>query len=109
MKRLKRGEVWLMNFDPTVGCEINKTRPAIIMSRSDYNRVSRTATVIAISTGRFIPGIHVMISGFKEGSHAAIPQIRVASDKRLIRKLGLVDSTEMEAIETQLKFYLDLN
>ncbi len=108
MNKFERGEIWLMNLDPTVGSEIKKTRPAIIISRSDFNRLSGTLTVIPISSGRFIPGIHVPLSRLNPNSHAVTPQIRVASKERFRKKLGRVTEAELRELEVQLKFYLDL-
>lgn len=106
--KIKRGEIWLINLDPAKGSEIRKTRPAVVLSRSDYNQVAETVTVIPISTGRHIPSLHVFIEGLADQSHAIIPQIRVAAKQRLIKKIGKVDTIEMQEIITKLSHYLDI-
>ena len=106
--KIKRGDIWLINLDPTIGREISKTRPAVIISRSDYNEVAETATVIPISTGRYIASFHVPIRELKEDSHAIIPQIRVASKNRLIKKMGTISEKEIREIELKLSQYLKI-
>ena len=108
MNNLNRGEIWLINLDPAIGSEINKTRPAMIISRSDYNKIAETITIIPISSGRFIPSFHTRLSGLKKESHAVIPQVRVAAKKRLIKKIGKATKAEMEDAKGKLGFYLDL-
>ena len=108
MSNWNRGEVWLLNLDPTLGSEINKTRPAVIISRSDYNKIAETVTVIPISSGRFIPSFHTRLSKLKKESHAVIPQIRIATKKRFIKKIGKATAKEMEEVNDKLGFYLDL-
>lgn len=109
MNKFARGEIWVMDLDPTVGSEIQKTRPAVIISRSDFNLLSKTLTVVPISSsGRFIPGIHVPIAHLKPNSHAVTPQIRIAAKERLKKKLGRVTDAALGEMERQLKFYLDL-
>lgn len=106
--KINRGDIWLVNLDPVVGSEIAKTRPGVIFSRSDFNQFAATVTVVPISTGRYIPSFHVELAGLKEGSHAIVPQIRVAYKKRLIKKLGTVPDSQMKEIEQKLRFYLNL-
>jgi len=108
MNKWDRGEIWLLNLDPTLGSEINKTRPAVIISRSDFNKVSDTITVIPISKGRYIPSLHALIAELQEGSHVVIPQIRVATKKRFIKKIGQITTKEIAEINVKLGFYLDL-
>lgn len=103
-----RGEIWLLDLNPTLGSEINKTRPAVIISRRDYNMVADTITVIPVSSGRFIPSFHTRLSKLKKDSHAVIPQVRVAAKKRFIKKIGKATSKEIEEISGKLGFYLDL-
>jgi mRNA interferase MazF len=96
-------------LDQTLGSEISKTRPAAILSRSDYNQIAETVTIIPISSsGHFIPAFHVALGTLKKGSHAVVPQIRVASKSRLSKKIGKVSETEMDEINRKLGFYLDL-
>ncbi len=109
MIKPRRGEVWLVNLDPTVGSEIQKTRPAVIFSRTDYNLVAETITLLPVSSGRYIPSLHTALSAFKKkSSHAVIPQIRVASKQRLIKKMGEAKPEELREMDLKLRFYLDM-
>lgn len=108
MSNWKRGEIWLLDLNPTLGSEISKTRPAVIISRSDYNKIADTITVIPISSGRYISSFHTRLSKLKKDSHAVIPQVRVATKKRFIKKIGKATSKEIEEINGKLGFYLDL-
>ena len=106
--KIFRGEIWLTNFDPVIGSEIAKTRPALVVSHSSYNAVAETVSVLPISTGRHIKSFHVMVKAMKDGSHAIIPQLRVASKERFIKRLGKATSQEMEEVGEKLLRYLDL-
>ena len=108
MSDYNRGEIWLLDLNPTLGSEINKTRPAVIISRSDYNKIAETMTVVPVSSGRFISSFHTRISKLKKDSHAVIPQVRVATKKRFIKKMGKATAKEMDDIKAKLGFYLDL-
>lgn len=108
MIKAVRGDVWLVKLDPTVGTKMQKTRPAVIVSRTDYNLMADNVTVIPITTKRFLPSFHVKLANMKQNSHAVIPQIRVAGKPRLLKKIGKISSKELEDIDLKLKFYLDL-
>ena len=107
--RIKRGEVWLLNLEPVVGSEIAKTRPALVISRSDYNEVAETVTVIPVSKGRYLSSLHVYLADMEAGSHAVIPQIRVASKQRFIKKITQVSDLELSEIREKMQFYLEVN
>lgn len=84
---MKRFEVWLVNLDPTVGSEINKTRPAVIVSPDELNAHLQTAVVVPLTTGRSYPfRIATQVQG-KKGV-AAIDQIRTVDRRRLVKKVG---------------------
>jgi len=106
--RISRGDIWLTNFDPVVGSEIAKTRPALVISHSGYNAIARTVSVIPISTGRYIKSFHVKINKLKSDSHAVLPQLRVASKKRLIKRLRKATDQEMREVGEKLLRYLGL-
>lgn len=106
--KILRGEIWLMNFDPVIGSEIAKTRPALVVSHSSYNAVAETVSVLPISTGRYIRSFHVYIKALKDRSHAIIPQLRVASKERFIKRLGKASPLEMKEVGEKLLRYLDL-
>ena len=84
---MKRFEVWLVNLDPTVGNEINKTRPAVIVSPDELKAHMQTVVVVPLTTGRSYPyRIATQVQG-KKGV-AAIDQIRTVDRRRLVKKVG---------------------
>jgi len=79
---MKRFEVWLVNLDPTVGSEIKKTRPAVIVSPGELNTQLQTVVMAPLTTGRAYPfRIATKVQG-KSGV-AAIDQIRTVDKRRL--------------------------
>ena len=100
-----RGEVWLINLDPTLGAEIRKTRPAVIVS-SDAVGVLPLRVVIPLTDwkdhyqqARWMVKISPNLqNGLVKDSAADTFQIRSVSTTRLIRKLGEVTSDEMDTI-----------
>jgi len=106
--KINRSDIWLVNLDPVIRSEIAKTRPALVISHSSYNAIAETVTIIPISTGRYIKSFHVFLKKLKNESHAVLPQLRVASKKRLIKKLGKASETELNEIKEKLLRYLDI-
>lgn len=109
----KRGEVYLVCLDPTIGSEINKTRPALIISNDINNQVSDTLTVIPItsSTEKIYP-FEVFFpsdkSGLSKNSKAKCNQIRTIDKKRLIKSLGNISSEKLKEIENALLIHLGM-
>ncbi len=86
---MKRFEVWLVNLAPTIGSEIKKTRPAIIVSPDELNAHLRTVIVVPLTQGRsYAFRISTQVQG-KKGV-AAIDQIRTVDKQRLIKRLSKV-------------------
>src|SRR5437867_9741431 len=101
----RRGEVYLVNFEPTIGAEINKTRPALILQNDIANRHSPITTVAAI-TSQFDEPLYpteVLIrapeGGLRVDSVALLNQIRSLDKRRLIRRLGALKPATMEQVE----------
>ena len=86
---MKRFDVWLVNLDPTVGSEIKKTRPAIVVSPDELNAHLQTVIVVPLTTGRvYAFRVPTRVQG-KKGV-AAIDQIRTVDKRRLVQKLGTI-------------------
>ena len=106
---MQRGEVWWVEFDPSVGSEIRKTRPAVIVSNDAANRnLSRVVVVpVTSNTGRQYPGEAVVtVSG--QRSKAMADQIMAADKTRLKSQLGLLSKADMLAVEDAIKVHLAL-
>jgi mRNA interferase MazF len=98
---MKRYEVWLVNLDPTIGSEISKTRPAVIVSPDELNAHLRTVTVVPLTTGRAYPfRIATKVQG-KPGV-AAIDQIRTVDKRRLVRRIAVLRSKTAERVSYAL-------
>ena len=111
-KELKRGEIWVVNFDPTIGSEIKKTRPAIIISSQPFNRLRRTVVVMSLSSAHHQTEFPLLIaiasvSGGRP-SVAVVDQLKVAAKERFIRKLGTATAGEMEQISDALATLLSI-
>jgi len=84
---MKRFEVWLVNLDPTVGSEIRKTRPAVIVSPDELNAHLQTVVVVPLTTGRAYPfRIATKVQG--KAGVAAIDQIRTIDKRRLVKRIS---------------------
>lgn len=89
---MRRFEVWLVNLDPTVGSEIKKTRPAVIVSPDELNKHLCTVIVVPLTTGRAYPfRVATEIQG-KPGV-AAVDQIRTVDKQRLVKKVAALPRT----------------
>ena len=89
---VNRFEVWLVTLNPTVGREIRKTRPSLIISPDEMNLSLGTVVVAPMTTkGKVYPTRAVCRFQGKAG-HIALDQIRTVDQVRLVRKLGRIDS-----------------
>jgi mRNA interferase MazF len=110
----RRGEVYLVTFDPTVGSEIQRTRPALILQNDITNRNS-TITVVTAITSQFEEPLYpteVMVSppegGLTVPSVALLNQIRSIDRRRLVRRLGRVTAATMEQVDRALRISMGL-
>ena len=88
---VRRFDVFLVNLDPTVGSEIQKTRPCLIVSPDEMNRNIRTVIIAPMTTkGRAYPTRVACTFQGKEGQ-VVLDQIRTIDKTRLVRKLGHLD------------------
>ena len=98
---IQRFDVFLVNLDPTVGSEIKKTRPCLVISPDEMNRWIRTVIVAPMTTkGRPYPTRVLCEFQEKEGQ-IVLDQVRTADKSRLVRKLGQIsESTQSEVLAT---------
>jgi mRNA interferase MazF len=109
----RRGEIYLVSFDPTIGHEIQKTRPALVIQNDISNQYSPITIVAAISS-QFGEPPHpreVIIStksGLAKASAVVLNQVRPVDRKRLIKRVGVVDDVVMRKVDEALMISLGL-
>ncbi|MCI0526666.1 MAG: type II toxin-antitoxin system PemK/MazF family toxin [Nitrospira sp.] len=95
---VKRFEVYLVNLDPTLGAEIQKTRPCLVISPDEMNRHIKTVIIAPMTTkGRAYPTRVLCKFEGKEGQ-VVLDQIRTVDKTRLIKRLGEVDEQTSKKI-----------
>ena len=107
--KINRGAIWWVNLDPTIGSEIKKRRPCVIISHSIINDVRRTIVIIPLSTSHkeHLP-IAVSLSYQNNSAIAVCDQIRAIDKSRLVGYIDELSSKEMHKLETALKKVLVL-
>src|SRR5665647_189931 len=106
----RRGEIYLVALDPTVGHEIKKTRPALVVQNDTSNRYSAVTMVAPITSTVRLPlsPLHVLLpanssTGLVVASVAVFNQIRAVDRKRLIKKMGEVDALVLAQVDEAIK------
>ncbi len=110
----RRGEIFLVSFDPTIGSEIRKTRPALVVQNDAANEFS-PITIVAAITSKLGPRLRpteTLIpagqAGLTQTSVVLLNQIRSIDRSRLIKKLGAVDATILRQVGDCLRISFGL-
>lgn len=110
----RRGEVWLVDLEPTLGAEIQKTRPAVIIQNDIGNRVSPLTIVAPISSKFSLPVYPIQVrvnareGGLTEDSVILLNQLRSIDKTRLVKRLGKLTTITMQCVDVAIRISLGL-
>ena len=111
---IKRGEIYLAALDPTLGREISKTRPVVVVSNDRNNTFSGTVTILPISSQNLdkIYPFEVLfpkgIGNLPKDSKVKADQIRTIDRARIVKLIGALGSAEMKNVEKAIRLHLDI-
>lgn len=110
----QRGDIYLVSFDPTVGAEIQKTRPALVIQNDIGNQYSPITIVAAITSKFDLPPYPTEVimepkdSGLKQASAVVLNQIRSVDRQRLIKRIGKASPEVMDRVDRAIAISLGL-
>ena len=95
---VKRGEIWLVNLDPTVGSEIQKSRPCVVISPPEMHDHLRTAMIAPMTTGSHPAPFRIPVRHAGKSGLILLDQIRAVDKARLAKRLGRVSAQTLTVV-----------
>ena len=96
-------EVFLINLDPTIGHEIKKTRPCVVISPNEMNRNIQTIVIAPMTTKSHDYPTRVKVKFQSKNGWIVLDQIRTVDKRRLVKKLGRITRSEIEKVKDVIK------
>jgi mRNA interferase MazF len=107
--KIERGEIWWVNLDPTIGREIKKRRPCVVISANEANRLRSTPVVIPLSSSpAAAPPFVVSVPSAGKNSVAVVDQIRAVDKRRFVSHAGILTDFDIRNLELATKQVLQL-
>ena len=100
---MKRGDIWLVNLDPTVGSKIQKSRPCVVVSPAELNDKLRTVIVAPMTSKGFAAPFRVPVTHAGTKGQIVLDQLRTVDKLRLVKKLGSVPAKTLTAVLVTLQ------
>jgi mRNA interferase MazF len=100
---IRQYEVFLVNLDPTIGHEIQKTRPCLVVSPNEMNSSIKTVIIAPMTTKSHSYPTRVSVEFHGKNGWVVLDQLRTVDQSRLVRKLGTVRKKEIEKIKSVLQ------
>ena len=100
---VKRGEIWLVALDPTVGSEIKKSRPCVIVSPPELNGHLRTVIVAPMTSKGFTAPFRVPVTHAAKNGVIVLDQIRTVDKIRLGKRVGALNTKTLSNVLTTLQ------
>lgn len=100
---VKRGDIWLVNLDPTVGSEIQKTRPCVVISPAELHEHLRTVMVAPMTSKGFAAPFRIPLTHAGTKGLIVLDQIRTVDKLRLVKKQGALSAKTLAATLTTLQ------
>jgi mRNA interferase MazF len=105
----RRGDIWWVRLDPTLGSEIKKTRPCLVVGTNVLNERRRTVVIIPLSsTPQAAPPLLVPVVCVGRRAVAVVDQFRAVTKERLTRRMGEISAMDLAAVEDALRLVLEL-
>ena len=95
---VKRGEIWLVNLDPTVGSEIRKSRPCVVISPAEMHDHLRTVIVAPMTTGSQSAPFRIPVAHAGKQGLILLDQIRTVDKTRLVSHSGKIQPKTLKAL-----------
>lgn len=106
---MNRDDIYWVDLNPTIGSEINKQRPCVLVGATPINQARRTVVIVPLSTSaQARPPIAILVSCLEKSVTAICDQIRTIDKTRLKKKIGVLSEKDLNALDDGLRQVLCL-